>query len=105
MEQRRNYHQRAKVVRVVIDRLAHYDDAITIGQIAEVHPPLPVSAAERIVKHLAIRGLVRQPCAGTWEAAPPLRQPAQLIIDTANDHRDAAEPDSWASTSCTVATG
>jgi hypothetical protein len=76
--ERRDYGCRAGTMRTVVECLARHNDGITLQLLAADYmvPPL---AAERIVKRLAIRGLVRQLCPGVWGATPPLLHPACLI--------------------------
>ena len=81
-EERRNYDRRAETLRAIADWLTRIDGGVTLDRLAELHHTLPLSTAERIVKRLAIRGLVRQLCAGAWIAAPPLRHPAEIVVST-----------------------
>jgi hypothetical protein len=81
-EERRNRQRRAETLKAVVDRLAHNDDGMTIMELVAVDVTVPPVAAERIVKRLAVRGLVVQGSGGTWEAAPPLRHPAELLRET-----------------------
>jgi hypothetical protein len=82
MKERRDYESRSATLHRIVEQLRTPEGGVRIEQLQDAR--VPRCAAERIVKRLAIRGLVRQPCAGTWEAAPPLREPAELIIDVAN---------------------
>jgi len=79
--ERRDHHRRADTLRTIVDRLARHDAGITVGELVADDQTVPPAAAERIVKRLAVRGLVVQACGGTWEAAPPLRHPAELVIE------------------------
>ena len=78
--ERRNHGRRAETMRTIVDCLARHHRGVTIGHLVEVHHTLSRSATERIVKRLAILGLVRQPCAGRWIATPPLLHPARLVV-------------------------
>ena len=80
--ERRDYRHRAETMQAIVECLTRHNDGITV-QLLAVHYPVSPSAAERIVKRLAIRGLVRQRWPGVWIAAPPLRHPASLIAGAA----------------------
>jgi hypothetical protein len=82
MKERRDYRRRAETMRAIVECLTRHNDGITMRQLLAIHDTLSRSATERVVRRLAILGLVRQPCAGTWIAAPPLRHPAQLVAGT-----------------------
>jgi DNA-binding IscR family transcriptional regulator len=79
--ERRNYQHRAETTRAIVECLARRSEGITV-QLLAVHYMVSPSAAERIVKRLAIRGLVRSRMPGVWIAAPPLLSPASLITPT-----------------------
>jgi hypothetical protein len=79
IHQRRNYTRRAHTMRAIVECLTRSYEGLPLDRLAEAHHTLSQSATERIVKRLAIRGLVRQPSAGTWSASAPLRHPVQLV--------------------------
>ena len=89
MRERRDFESRSATLHRVVERLRSPEGGVRIEQLEDAQ--VPRSTAERIVKCLAIRGLVRQPCAGTWEAAPPLRLPAELITTRPIHDRSAFE--------------
>jgi hypothetical protein len=78
--ERRDHRRRADAVRTLVERLARHDRGITIQELAATDNTLPPSAAERIVKRLAIQGLIHLRCAAAWAAAPPLLHPGALVV-------------------------
>jgi hypothetical protein len=79
IHERRNYTRRAEMIRAIVECLTRYHEGLTLGRLSQVHETLSQSATERIIKRLAIWGLVRQPSAGTWIACAPLRHQVQLV--------------------------
>jgi len=76
--ERRDYGHRAETTRAIVESITRHNDGITLQLLAVDYMVSP-SAAERIVKRLAIRGLLRSRVPGVWIAAPPLLHPASLI--------------------------
>jgi len=70
-DERRDYGHRAETTRAIVECLTRHNQGITL-QLLAVHCPVPPSAAQRIVKRLAIRGLVQSRVPGIWIATPPL---------------------------------
>ena len=70
MSERRNYARRAAATRWVVLRFV-------LRQGAPVEADIPPDAVRRIVRGLAVRGLVRVSEDG-WRPAPPLLRPGSL---------------------------
>jgi DNA-binding IclR family transcriptional regulator len=76
--ERRDYGHRAETMRAIVECLTQHTNGIDL-QLLAVRYQVSPSAAERIVKRLAIRGLVRSRLPGVWSATPPLLHPASLL--------------------------
>ena len=71
--ERRNYAARATLSQWVVARFARMrDDVIELAELWRDASGVPADAAERIVKRLAVRGLVRHVGDGRWAPTPLL---------------------------------
>ena len=71
--ERRNYPTRAQVLCHIVNRLMQAADDSTAAAAC-----IPDEVAERILRRLACRGLVRRE-AGVWRPTPILLHPAHLV--------------------------
>jgi hypothetical protein len=75
---RRDPVRRAQTLRQIIERLVNHRRGIRPAELMVDNIALE-AAAERILKRLALRGLVRQ-VAGAWVARAALLNPARLEV-------------------------
>ena len=75
MNDRRNARRRAQTMTYVVGWLR----AQTAAEDLPVHPYVPRTAAQRILRDMATRGLVRRRASG-WVPTPPLLNPAPVRL-------------------------
>ena len=80
MSERRNSQRRARTVQLVLDCLRKTDGECTTTALADAIGGAQPEIAHRVVKRLAIRGLVRHVAADRWVAGAPLKAAARLTL-------------------------
>ena len=75
--ERRNQHQRARVVQTMVN-LLRLNEVCTLGVLAGAVGGVSEAVVSRLLKRFALRGLVRNVAAGMWSATPALRM--QLCV-------------------------
>ena len=81
-ECRRDGHQRAEVVKQIVNRLRH-TTSCSIQALAYAAGNVPEQIVRRVLTRFAVRGLVRNDD-GRWTATGALRADAELAICTAD---------------------
>jgi hypothetical protein len=79
---RREGHQRAEVVRQIVNRL-RYTTSCTIQALAYAAGNVPERIVRRVLTRFAVRGLVRNEANGRWTATGALRANAEMAICSA----------------------
>jgi hypothetical protein len=75
---RRNQHQRARIVQTMVN-LLRLNEVCTLQLLARAAGGVPEPVVSRVVKRFALRGLVRNVAAGVWSATPALRMELYLV--------------------------
>jgi predicted transcriptional regulator len=81
---RRDGHQRAKVVKQLVNRLRQ-TTSCSIQSLADAAGDMEESVVRRVMTRLAVRGLVRIESNGCWTATDALRSNAKVLICRAED--------------------
>jgi predicted DNA-binding transcriptional regulator YafY len=76
--ERRDHRRRAEALARLVARLVRQRQGVTLRDLLAECGVSP-RAARRMVKRLALRGLVQARAAGTWVATPMLLSPAPLV--------------------------
>jgi hypothetical protein len=76
---RRDGHQRAEVVKHIVDRLRH-TTSCSIQALAYAAGDVPERIVRRVITRFAVRGLVRNDANGYWTATGALRTDAEVAI-------------------------
>jgi len=74
---RRNGHQRAQVVKQIVNRL-RYTTSCSIQALADAAGNVPERVVRRVITRFAVRGLVRNQSDGRWNATGALRADAEM---------------------------
>ena len=80
---RRDGHQRAEVVKQIVNRLRH-TTSCSIQALAYAAGDVPERIVRRVITRFAVRGLVRNDANGCWTATGALRTDAAIAICSAD---------------------
>ena len=76
--ERRNQHERARVVQTMVD-LLRLNDVCTLAVLARAAGGVSEAVVSRLLQRFAVRGLVRNVAAGVWSATPALRVQLNVV--------------------------
>ena len=79
---RRDGHQRAEVVKQIVNRLRH-TTSCSIQALAYAAGDVPERIVRRVITRFAVRGLVRNETNGYWSATSALKADAEVALCSA----------------------